>query len=90
MRQGDVVTAYLNTDMQDEVYIKLPKICGDDPNLVRRLQNALYGHPKAGQLWNRDFVGFTCDEGFAATSRDRCLFFRPNHIFYWCCTLMIF
>ena len=81
MRQADVVTAYLNADMPDEVYIKLPKICGDDPNMVRRLFKALYGHPKAGKLWNTDFVGFTGDEGFVATSRDRCLFFRPKPYF---------
>ena len=81
MRQADVVTAYLNADMPDEVYIKLPKICGDDPSMVRRLYKALYGHLKARQLWNRDFVGFTSDEGFNATSRDECLFFRPKPYF---------
>ena len=65
---------YLNADMLDEEYIKLSKICGDDSDMVRHLQKALYGHPKAGKLWNNDFVGFTC-EGFTATSQDRCLFF---------------
>ena len=81
MRQADVVTAYLNATMPDEVYIKLPKICGDDPSMVRRLYKALYGHLKARRLWNRDFVGFTSDEGFNATSRDKCLFFRPKPYF---------
>ena len=81
MTQADVVTAYLNADMPAEVYIKLPRICGDDATMVRRLQKALYGHPKAGQLWNKEFVGFSRDEGFTATSRDRCLFFCPKPYF---------
>ena len=84
MRQADVVTAYLNADMPDEVYknyLNSAHVHGDDPNMVRRLQKALYGHPKAGKLWNTVFVGFTRDEGFTATSRDRCLFFRPQSFF---------
>ena len=85
MRQADVVTAYLNADMPDEVYIKLPKICGDDPDMVRHLQKALYDHPKAGKLWNNGFVGFTHDEGFTATLQDRCLFFCRKPYFYWFC-----
>ena len=89
MRQADVVTAYLNAEMPDEVYIKLPKNCGDDQNMVRRLYKALYGHPTAGKLWNTDFVGFTGDEGFTATSRDRCLFFRPNYKPYFLLVLYV-
>ena len=44
--------------MLDEVYVKLPSICGDDPDMVRYLLHALYGHPRAGQLWNDNFIQF--------------------------------
>ena len=81
IRQADVVTAYLNAAMPDEVYVKLPSICGDDPTLVRRLLRALYGHPKAGNLWNFDFVNFMLGEGFLQCSRDKCLFFHPTLFF---------
>ena len=47
LRQVDIITAYLNTEMPDEVYIKLLSICGDDADMVRHLLRALYGHPKA-------------------------------------------
>ena len=56
LKQGDVVTTYLNADMDEPVYIKLPKICGDEEGFVCALWKALYGHPKAGQLWNNTFV----------------------------------
>ena len=36
----------------------------DDLVKVQRLLRALYGHPKAGQLWNDQFVNFMKNEGF--------------------------
>ena len=62
MRQADVITACLNADKDGEVFTKLPKICGDDTNMVPRLLKALYGHPKAGQLWKRKFMSFMLQE----------------------------
>ena len=76
IRQGDVVTAYLNAPMTDEVYIKLPIICGDPTHSVRRLLKAIYGHPKAGQLWNDKFVSFMISMGFLQCSRDPCFFYN--------------
>ena len=49
--------------MDEEVYIKLPKISVDDLVKVRRFFRALYGHPKAGQLWNSKFVRFMKNQG---------------------------
>ena len=80
LRQADVVTAYLNADMDKEVYIKLPKICGDDSNQVRALLKALYGHPKAGQLWNNKFVTFMKEEGFTQSVRDKCFFYKLQRL----------
>ena len=37
IRQADVVTAYLNAAMDEEVFIKLPKICGDNSTQVQQL-----------------------------------------------------
>ena len=46
LRQADVVTAYLNAHIDEEVYVRLPEICGEDRSLVRQLFRALFGHPK--------------------------------------------
>ena len=37
LRQADVVTAYSNSTMPDEVCVCLPSICGDQPGYVQRL-----------------------------------------------------
>ena len=76
MRQGDIVAAYLNAPMTDEVYIKLPAICGDPSQSVRRLLKAIYGHPKAGQLWNDKFVSFMISAGFLQCSRNPYFFYN--------------
>ena len=76
MRQADVITAYLNAKMDNEVYIKLPIICGDDNNYVRRLLKALYGHPKARQLWNMKFVAFMIAQNFKQSAREKCFFYQ--------------
>ena len=57
LRQADVVTAYLNADMDEEVYIKLPKICGDDSNQVRPLLKALWS-PESGTTMEQQVCNF--------------------------------
>jgi len=82
MRQADVITAYLNADMTDEVFVKLPTSCGDEPGMVRQLLKALYGHPKAGQLWNQKFVQFMTTRGFIQSERDKCFFYNLKAEFF--------
>ena len=77
-----IVTAYLNATMNEEVYVKLPRVCEDDPTLVRQLCKALYGHPRAGQLWNKKFVDFMLALGFVQSLRDKCLFIHSGHGIY--------
>ena len=47
---------------------------------VRQLLKALYGHPKAGQLWNNKFVGFMKNEGFIQSVRDKCFFYQLDKL----------
>ena len=64
------------TNRQGGIHVRLPNICGEDRLLVRQLFKALYGHPKAGQLWNKVFVKFLIGKGFQQSSKDKCLFFN--------------
>jgi len=51
--QMDVKSAFLNEDLEEEVYIEKPHgfILGNDPKLLCRLKKALYGLKQALRAW---------------------------------------
>lgn len=80
LRQLDVVGAYLNGTVDEEIYMTLPKeFQKPDEGSVVRLCKALYGLKQAGMVWNRAIDCFLTDElGFHRTVADPCLYTR-NH-----------
>ena len=57
---ADAIQAYLQSELQEETYVILPKELwlpgweerfGSQTRVVVRLRKSLYGHPQAGRLW---------------------------------------
>jgi hypothetical protein len=46
VEQGDVQNAYINADMDEEVYVKMPKGFFTEEGMVRKLMKALVWPPK--------------------------------------------
>ncbi|CAN0453591.1 unnamed protein product, partial [Ascophyllum nodosum] len=63
-RQLDVEMAFLEADVTEELYVKLPDGYRDSPNQVGRLQKAMYGLMHAGLLWSKKFGGELISKGF--------------------------
>jgi hypothetical protein len=76
--QMDVKSAFLNGDLEEEVYIEQPDgfILGNDPNLVCRLKKALYGLKQAPRAWYYRLDKYLHQQGFSKGSADSNLYIK--------------
>jgi hypothetical protein len=75
LEQLDVPTAFLNADVEEEVYMELPEGYRDGKDgMVCRLRKALYGLKQAPRNWYLLVSKFITGLGFRATASDPCLF----------------
>lgn len=70
--QMDVKYAFLNGDLEEEVYIKQPEgfILGNDENLVWKLKKDLYGLKQAPQAWYYRLDKYFQQQGFTKGSEN--------------------
>jgi hypothetical protein len=83
IRQIDFQTAYLNSDMDYEMYMKLPpgiqwlEDMEDMPgNPVMHIMKGLYGAKQAGRLWNKMLDASLKRRGFVITTHDPCMYVK--------------
>ena len=63
--------------MDEEVYIKLPKIFGDSPlHKIRQLLKAVYVHKRCAQLWNGHASTVLKTLEFTESKIDGCFWFH--------------
>jgi hypothetical protein len=73
----DVETAFLNGDLQEEIYMELPEgYEGDGRKTVCKLDKTLYGLKQASREWNLKYTRKLKDHGFEQTLADPCVFVR--------------
>ena len=77
LHQMDVVTAFLNGDIEEDIYMAQPEGCRDPskPDYVCKLRKALYGLKQAPRRWNAkidDFLLVTLK--FRASPSDPCIY----------------
>jgi hypothetical protein len=80
LEQMDVPQAFLNADVDEEVYMEVPEgYRAGKEHLVCRLKKALYGLKQAPRNWYLLISKFVADDlGYQATVSDPCLFFRRS------------
>ena len=79
--QMDVKNAFLNGELSDEVYMKLPPCYSHPtgfPHRVFRLRRALYGLKQAPRAWLAKFSSTISHHGFSGSSFDTTLFLRRS------------
>lgn len=72
-KQGDVPTAFLNPDLNIDLFMELPKGYEKDGHVIR-LCKGLYGLKQAAALWYDDAKSTLAQLGLLPTTSDICLY----------------
>ena len=78
IHQMDVVTAFLNGRLKEEIYMDQPEgyVKTGQEHLVCKLEKSLYGLKQAPRCWNKAFREHLESNGFTQTSRDACVYVK--------------
>ena len=78
-RQFDVKTAFLNGDLQDDVYMLPPEGMEFEEGTVCKLKKALYGLKQASRRWNERINSFLKSIKFQQSNADKCVYYRHSN-----------
>ena len=70
----DAEQAFLKANIDEEIYIEIPKEFQESPSAVGRLNKAIYGLVQAGRGWNNKFCDDLTAIGFEQAKADPCVF----------------
>src|SRR5262249_23748661 len=76
IHQMNVKTAFLNSDIDAEVYIEQLQGYEQGTNLVCHLQKGLYGLKQASHLWNQRINSHLMSQRFKKCVMDPCIYVR--------------
>jgi transposase InsO family protein len=78
LHQVDVTTAFLNGNLEEEVYMAQPKgfIKQGEENLVCKLKKSIYGLKQSPRCWNAALDTQLRDMGFTQSTSDPCIYYR--------------
>lgn len=76
IHQMDVKTAFLNGDLDEEIYMEQPEGCvvPGKENKVCKLVKSLYGLKQAPKQWHDKFDSVLIANGFTVNDADRCIY----------------
>lgn len=75
--QFDVKTAFLYSDVKEELYLKIPdglKVDGDSSAVMCRLNKSLYGIKQAARCWNTKFTYFLRKFNLVPCESEKCIY----------------
>jgi hypothetical protein len=81
LHQMDVDTAFLYGKVDEAIYVRQPEgfVDPSNPNLVCKLNKALYGIKQASRCWFIVIRDFLNKQGFTASVADPCIFIRRHN-----------
>ena len=78
VHQMDVKTAFLNGDLEEEIYMEQPEGCviPGQEHKVCKLVKSLYGLKQAPKQWHEKFDKVMLSNGYVINSVDKCIYFK--------------
>lgn len=82
IHQMDVKTAFLNGDLNEEIYMEQPEgfIVKGQEHKVCKLVKSLYGLKQAPKQWHEKFDKVILDHGFRFNEHDKCLYYKETEM----------
>ena len=78
--QMDVVSAFLNGELIDEIYMKQPEgfVNEQHPTKVCKLNRSLYGLKQSARCWNLMMDSYLKSSNYTQSSADPCIYYRTD------------
>jgi hypothetical protein len=76
--QFDIKTAFLNGDIDVEIYMRQPESYETNDKRVWLLRKSLYGLKQSPRQWSRKFTSFLLDIGLVETLENHCVFYKKE------------
>lgn len=76
IRQLDAVTAFLNGELKEDIYMNQPIEFSDGTKQVCKLQKSLYGLKQASRIWNETLNSVLVKFGLKRNEADQCVYHR--------------
>lgn len=80
--QLDVVSAFLQGDIIEEIYVEQPEGFNDGTNNVCKLMKSLYGLKQSGRMWNIKLDKTLKKFGLKRAKSDPCIYFNKDKTIY--------
>lgn len=78
IHQLDVVTAFLQGDLEETIFMEQPDCYVDNTNKVCRLNKPIYGLKQASRQWNKKLDSALQNFGLKRSKNDPCIYFSMN------------
>lgn len=78
IRNLDVGSAYLEADIDTDLYMEIPNGFDNENSGVVRLRKSIYGLKQSGELWNNHIHKIFVSLGFKRSIDDPCMYARIN------------
>ena len=76
--QMDIKGAYLNGNLEEEIYMRQPDGYSDGTERVCKLKHTLYGLKQSGCEWNKRLKKFLKSIGFTNLLTENCVFMQRD------------